>query len=51
MGQVGFAAMPPAVLQGQAADVPFSHVGMSVNLDAYRALARILDQEAERWTS
>jgi hypothetical protein len=27
-----------------------SHVGMSVNLGVYRELARILDQEADRWS-
>jgi pimeloyl-ACP methyl ester carboxylesterase len=32
-------------------EVHSSHTGMSVNLDVYRALARILDQEAQRWTS
>jgi pimeloyl-ACP methyl ester carboxylesterase len=32
-------------------EVDSSHTGMSVNLDVYRALARILDQEAQRWTS
>jgi pimeloyl-ACP methyl ester carboxylesterase len=31
-------------------EVESSHGGMSVNLKVYRVLARILDQEADRWT-
>jgi pimeloyl-ACP methyl ester carboxylesterase len=31
-------------------EVDSSHGGMSVNLNVYRVLARILDQEADRWT-
>jgi triacylglycerol lipase len=31
-------------------EVESSHGGMSVNLDVYRVLARILDEEADRWT-
>lgn len=31
-------------------EVESSHVGMSVNLGVYRVLARILDQEEDRWT-
>jgi pimeloyl-ACP methyl ester carboxylesterase len=31
-------------------EVDSSHTGMSVNLAVYRVLARILDEEAQRWT-
>ena len=31
-------------------EVESSHGGMSVNLDVYRVLARILDEEGDRWT-
>jgi hypothetical protein len=31
-------------------EVESSHVGMSVNPRVYRVLARILDQEGDRWT-
>jgi pimeloyl-ACP methyl ester carboxylesterase len=31
-------------------EVESSHTGMSVNLGVYRVLARILDEEAYRWT-
>ena len=31
-------------------EVESSHAGMSVNLGVYRVLARILDQEADRWS-
>jgi len=31
-------------------EVESSHTGMSVNLGVYRVLARILDQEGDRWT-
>lgn len=31
-------------------EVESSHAGMSVNLGVYRELARILDQEADRWS-
>lgn len=31
-------------------EVESSHTGMSVNLGVYRAVARILDQEGDRWT-
>ena len=31
-------------------EVESSHAGMSVNLGIYRVLARVLDEEADRWT-
>jgi pimeloyl-ACP methyl ester carboxylesterase len=31
-------------------EVESSHSGMSVNLEVYRVLAKILDEEADRWT-
>ena len=31
-------------------EVESSHGGMSVNLDVYRVLSRILDEEADRWS-
>jgi pimeloyl-ACP methyl ester carboxylesterase len=31
-------------------EVESSHAGMSINLQVYRELARILDQEGDRWT-
>ena len=31
-------------------EVDSSHTGMSVNVAVYRALARILDEEGQRWT-
>ena len=31
-------------------EVRSSHTGMSVNLDVYRVIARVLDEEGDRWT-